>query len=234
MKRYTNNYGLRPFGQPKLEGMMHDDSASHHHGEEMAGGVEGKEEGKPADQKAASGSDAQPRSTLALADALGSEMQNLRHLLEALQRQRTAIATSDVDAINENIFTMRRLLPTLSEARRYRRQIVERLGAPPDIAPEWGDARDAEPGAPPPWGADSIQRLRDELQRLAAEVAQEVETNRQILHGVIAAGEELIRVLIGAEVPLFGVGGSAKGTSAGSSARRNSSGSEGALINRTI
>ena len=69
-----------------------------------------------------------------------------------------------------------------------------------------------------------IQDLRDELRLLAATVAREVETNRQILRGIIAAGEELIRVLAGAGV----------GLPDASTAPGAPNGSEGALINRTI
>lgn len=184
-------------------------------------------------------SDVTQDSTLELAAALGTEMHNLRHLLETLKLQRTAIAKSDADAINENIFVMRRRLLTLSEARRYRELVVEKLGAPRDIAPMWRDDREgAEREVAPPWGSASIQRLRAELAELAAEVAREVETNRKILLGVIAAGEELIRLMIGGAVPTFGsasvaASGVASG-SAGQHARGNQGGSEGALINRVI
>lgn len=184
-------------------------------------------------------SDVTQRSTLELAAALGTEMHNLRHLLETLKLQRTAIAKSDADAINENIFVMRRLLLTLSEARRYRELVVEKLGAPSDIAPTWRDDREgAQLEVAPPWGSASIQRLRAELAELAAEVAREVETNRKILFGVIAAGEELIRVMVGGAVPTFGgasvaASGVVSG-SAGQHARGSQGGSEGALINRVI
>lgn len=173
--------------------------------------------------------------TLPLEDALRSETDNLRHLLQLLQSQRAAVATSDVDAINDNIFVMHRLLHTLGEARRHRRLLVERLGASPDLAPQWGDDRDAELGFPPPWAAAPLQALRDELQLLAQAVAREVETNRQILRGVVAAGEELIRVLAGAEAPLINARGSALGAmTAGAAGPGMLNGSEGALINRTI
>ncbi|HET7553692.1 MAG TPA: flagellar export chaperone FlgN [Gemmatimonadaceae bacterium] len=146
-------------------------------------------------------SDAMPRSKLELAIALGTEMHNLRRLLDTLQLQRTAIAKSDVDSIDANIFVMRRLLLTLSEARRYRQLVVEKLGAPPGIAPRWSDLHEANLLAAPPSSCASIQSLHDELQQLAAEVAREVETNRKVLFGVIAAGEELIRVMVGTAVP---------------------------------
>jgi len=178
--------------------------------------------------------DTTPRSMLELADALGTETHNLRRLLDTLQLQRSAIARSDVDAINENIFVMRRLLLTLSEARRYRQLVVEKLGAPPDIAPRWGDLHETERVVAPPWGSASIQRLRDELQQLAAEVASEVETNRKILLGVIAAGEELIRLIVGAPVPMFGAGSGTANAGAGHHAPGKQGVSEGALINRTI
>ncbi len=184
-------------------------------------------------------SDAAHRSTLELAVALGTEMHNLRHLLETLKLQRTAIAKSDVDAINENIFVMRRLLLTLSEARRYRQLVVQQLGAPPDMAPSRGNSHAAaENEVAPPWGSASIQQLRDELSELAAEVAREVETNRKILFGVVAAGEELIRLIVSGAVPTFTGGRVAASTvasgGAGRPARGNKGGSEGALINRVI
>ena len=232
-KHCIDNCGPQPFGRLKLEEKMHEISTVHD--DRQHGGAWMREgNGRAAADHGESENDATPRSMLELAAALGTEMHNLRHLLETLQLQRTAIAKSDVDAINENIFAMRRLLLTLSEARRYRELVVEKLGAPPDIAPRWGDAHEANRVNAPPWSSASIQSLRDELQKLAAEVAREVETNRKILFGVIAAGEELIRVIVGAVVPGLGAGIGAASINAGPHAAGNQGVSEGALINRVV
>jgi hypothetical protein len=161
------------------------------------------------------------RTVQALEDTLRSETRILRDLLHVLHRQRTAVAATDVDAINDNIFAMHRVLLTLAEARRCRQQLVEWFGASPGLARRSHEERSLEFG---PWATPPIQDLRDELRLLAATVAREVETNRQILRGIIAAGEELIRVLAGA-----GVGLPDTSTAPGAP-----NGSEGALINRTI
>ncbi len=167
-------------------------------------------------------SDASRRSVHALEDALRSETRLLRDLLQALHHQREAIAATDVNAINDSIFVMHRVLLTLAEARRYRSQILELLGVSP-ILSQGRLSLELVPGV-----TMAIRELHEELRSLATDVSREVEMNRHILRGIIAAGEELIRVLAGAG-PGMSDASTAPGMSSG-----GSGGAGGILINRTI
>jgi uncharacterized protein YjiS (DUF1127 family) len=137
------------------------------------------------------------------------EIRLLGDLRQVLGRQREVMTTTDEGAINDNIFVLHRVLFTLAEARRGRRELAELLSVP--------ETRE-------------LADIHEELRSAALAVAHEIEMNRRILQGIIAAGEELLRVLSGAENRLrenepLGTGWVLPHTP---------SGQEGLLIDRTI
>jgi hypothetical protein len=146
--------------------------------------------------------------TRALERMLRFEIRLLGDLRQVLSRQRDVMATMEQGAIDDNIFVLHRILFTLAEARRGRQEMSELLSVP--------ESRE-------------LAGVQEELRTAALAATQEIETNRQILQGMIAAGEELLRVLAGAEHRMrdgerLGGGASAHGPS----------GQEGLLIDRTI
>jgi hypothetical protein len=109
-----------------------------------------------------------------LAAALNAERRVIDELSEVVRRQRTAVATDDMDAVGDCVFATHRMLVTLREARSHRRSIGTLIGLP------GGD--DA--------GTDSLERAlgarmtpairvaRDGLREAARALAREVAASR--------------------------------------------------------
>lgn len=159
----------------------------------------------------------------ALSDAMRSEKRQLDELLAIMRRQRDAVAADDLQGLDDSVFATHRVLRTLAEARRRRRQATRLLGEPEDLGIHELDGALGERMSP-------VMRLtRDELQISAHALAREVETNKKVLKDAMAAGERYVRALAApgssTEGPLTYGGGAAPAAPE----RRG----EGLLVNRT-
>jgi hypothetical protein len=119
----------------------------------------------------------------ALADTLASESRLLCDLETSLRKQREAVATDDLQGMEEAVYATHRILMTLSEARRRRRSLDEVLSTRGTVLP-----------------ADLLA-TRERLREAAHSLAAEVDALRQILHEALASGEEQIRTLYGGAEP---------------------------------
>jgi flagellar biosynthesis/type III secretory pathway chaperone len=122
----------------------------------------------------------------ALTDVLRSECRLLKELLVVLQRQREAVSTDNLQAVEESVYATHRVLHTLSEARRRRRTINRMLGESDDLS-----IRGIEDvlGVEMP---DDLRKTRDELELLAQALTSDVDTNRRVLRDALAAGDALL------------------------------------------
>ena len=133
-----------------------------------------------------------------LLDALRSERKLLDELVATLRRQRSAVGSDDLQAVDDTVFATHRILATLGQARVRRRQI-NRLIAGDEELP----ARDLDDVL----GAhmdDTLRAARDELQTSAAALAREVDVNRRVLRDALAGGDAQARTLAG--VPTMAAG----------------------------
>jgi hypothetical protein len=119
----------------------------------------------------------------ALADTLTSETRLLCDLESSLRRQREAVATDDLEGMEEAVYSTHRILMTLSEARRRRRSLDEVLLA-----------RGVVPTA-------GLVAIREHLRVTAQNLAAQVDALRQVLQSALASGEEQIRTLYGSAEP---------------------------------
>ncbi|WP_148306091.1 flagellar export chaperone FlgN [Gemmatirosa kalamazoonensis] len=157
-----------------------------------------------------------PAARDALLDALRSERKLLDELVATLRRQRSAVGTDDLQAVDDSVFATHRILATLGQARVRRRQInrlivgVEELPAR-DLETVLGEGMD-----------DVLRGARDELQASAAVLAREVDVNRRVLRDALSSGDAQARALAGipAAAPNGVVGA-------------NVGGNAGALLDRT-
>jgi hypothetical protein len=77
------------------------------------------------------------RAASGLTDAFEVECRLLGELAGLLRRQREGVATDDVTVVDESVFAANRVLPTLEEARRRRRTLLQLVaGAQDDPVPE--------------------------------------------------------------------------------------------------
>jgi len=139
-----------------------------------------------------------------LTDALNSERKLVDELTTAMRSQRTAVASDDLQSVDDSVFAVQRILLTLAEARKRRRTLNERLGQNEDIA-----LRDLLE-ALGPMVTHELRGSRDALQSSAITLAREVTINKQILREALAAGDEMVRSLVGASPSQrgYGAGGS--------------------------
>jgi len=157
-----------------------------------------------------------PAARDALLDALRSERKLLDELVATLRRQRSAVGTDDLQAVDDSVFATHRILATLGQARVRRRQInrliigVEELPAR-DLETVLGEGMD-----------DVLRGARDELQASAAVLAREVDVNRRVLRDALSSGDAQARALAG--IPAAAPNG-VVGASVG--------GNAGALLDRT-
>ena len=151
-----------------------------------------------------------------LLDALRSERKLLDELVATLRRQRSAVGSDDLQAVDDSVFATHRILATLGQARVRRRQI-NRLIAGDEELP----ARDLDDVLGEHMD-DALRAARDELQASAAALAREVDVNRRVLRDALAGGDAQARTLAG--VPVL-AGGMPNGAAAPANA--------GVLLNRT-
>lgn len=138
---------------------------------------------------------ATPAAVDALTNAVTSEVRLLEDLIGIMRRQRKAVASDDLQGVDDSVFATHRVLVTLSEARRRRRALNQLLGGSEElplreIEPMLGDRMTEE-----------LRFARDGLHAAALNLAQEVEVNRQVLRDAIAAGSDYVRAIYtGAEM----------------------------------
>jgi hypothetical protein len=143
-----------------------------------------------------------------LTDALLSEKRLIDELTVSMRRQRDAVATDDLQAVDDSVFAVQRILLTLAEARKRRRTLNERLGQPGDIP-----LRELLEALGPHATAE-LKGAREALLDSARILSRDVATNRQILREALANGEEMVRALAGAVAPRVGYGEGIGGDSA--------------------
>jgi hypothetical protein len=119
-----------------------------------------------------------------LADALATERRLLEELIGVMRRQRDAIDSDDLQAIEDSVFATHRVLVTLNEARRHRRTLYTLIGQEQDLAIHaldevLGTRMTAE-----------LRAARDELHDAARALSREVSTNRSRLRDTLAHSGE--------------------------------------------
>lgn len=127
-----------------------------------------------------------PSALDSLADALATERRLLDELIGIMRRQRSAVGRDDLQSVNDSVFSVHRVLVTLSEARRRRRSLNTLIGQREDIEIH---ALDDALGARM---TDVLRQARDELHRTASSLSREVALNRRILREALAGGIPLL------------------------------------------
>jgi hypothetical protein len=129
----------------------------------------------------------------ALTAAIVAEVRLLDELAGVMRTQRTSVASDDLQGVDDSVFATHRILVTLGEARRQRRSLGRLVGASDDLGiPALDDSLGEQV-------ADTLRQARDDLRTAALNLSREVEMNRQVLRGAIAAGGELMRGLYGGD-----------------------------------
>jgi hypothetical protein len=136
---------------------------------------------------------ATPQMLDALADAIASERRLIEELVGIMRRQRGAVTADDLEAVDDSVYATHRVLLTLNEARRRRRSINRLICNDDELALR---QLEALLGGHLPAG---IQQARDALRQAAETLAQEVEINRKVLRSALAAGDDYVRSLVGAD-----------------------------------
>jgi hypothetical protein len=148
-----------------------------------------------------------------LVDTLRTERRLVDELTDTLVRQRAAISTDDVQALDDSVFALQRVLLTLGEARDRRRTLIERLGGDADMPPaQLGDTLGAR-------CTPDVHEASMALDISARILSHEVGVNQRILRQGLDAGEEFLRRLAtllapapaGYPEPVHGVAGPAPG-----------------------
>jgi hypothetical protein len=130
-----------------------------------------------------------------LTDALGSEARLLDELVNVMRRQREAVATDDLGAIDDSVFATHRILVTIGEARRRRRTLNHLLSDTEELALAEMDE------ALGPWMTPALREARDGLHSAALTLSKEVEVNRRVLSEALASGDGYMRTLYGSAEP---------------------------------
>lgn len=134
-----------------------------------------------------------------LTDALSTERRLLDELIAVLRRQREAVGDDDLQRVDDSVFATHRVLVTLSEARRRRRNLNALIGHREDLGIH---ALDEALG---PRMTDALRAARDELQVAARALSREVSLNRRILREALAHGDAFAKTLAGVEEsPVYG------------------------------
>ncbi len=134
-----------------------------------------------------------------LTDALRSERRLIDELISVMKRQRSAVGDDDLQAVDDSVFATHRVLVTLSEARRQRRNLNTLIGQREDLGIH---ALDEALG---PRMTPALRMARDELHGAARSLSREVALNRRILREALAAGDAYARTLAGVEAaPTYG------------------------------
>jgi len=112
-------------------------------------------------------------------------------LIGIIRKQRSAVGDDDLQLIDDSVFATHRVLVTLSEARRSRRNLNALIGQPEDLGLR---ALDDALG---PRMTTGLRAARDELHTAARTLSREVALTRRILKEALAAGDNYARTLAG-------------------------------------
>jgi hypothetical protein len=122
--------------------------------------------------------------------ALEREARLIAELYSAILRQREAVARGDVAGVESSLRLASRALLTLQETQRHRATLLQRLvGDPAQPLAELDTQFDA--ALPEPFLA-----ARRQVQSSAAEVAEEVWRNQEVLLGALRERDALLRELL--------------------------------------
>jgi hypothetical protein len=141
-----------------------------------------------------------------LTEALVAERRLIDDLISIMRKQRNAVGADDLPVVDDSVFATHRVLVTLSEARRRRRNLNALIGQPEDLGIH---ALDEALGNRMTAG---MRVARDELHAAAKTLSREVSLNRRILKEALAAGDQYARTLAGVgatpatETPTYGAG----------------------------
>jgi len=134
-----------------------------------------------------------------LTDALSTERRLLDELIAVMRRQRNAVGSDDLQAVDDSVFATHRVLVTLSEARRRRRNLNMLIGQREDLGIH--ALEDALGTRMTP----ALREARDDLHGAARALSREVAINRRVLREALACGDLYARALAGAsEAPVYG------------------------------
>jgi hypothetical protein len=128
-----------------------------------------------------------------MTEALTTERRLIDELIGVMRRQRNAVGEDDLQAVDDSVFATHRVLVTLSEARRRRRNLNQLIGQPEDLGIH---ALDEALG---PRMTIALRTARDELHNAARALSREVSINRRILREALAAGDAFARTLAGVD-----------------------------------
>jgi hypothetical protein len=124
-----------------------------------------------------------------LTDALKTERRLIDELISVMKRQRSAVSDDDLQAVDDSVFATHRVLVTLSEARRRRRNLNALIGHREDLGIH---SLDEALGLQM---TDDLRSARDELHTAARSLSREVALNRRILREALACGDAFARTL---------------------------------------
>ena len=130
-----------------------------------------------------------------LQDVLGTERRLLEELVNVMQKQRAAVASDDLQSLDDSVFATYRVLATLGEARRRRKSVNRLLGGAEDM-----NVNDLEEILGDRATPDVIA-ARDALQGAAVALSKEVDTNKQVLRAAMDNGNDYVQKLFGSPDP---------------------------------
>jgi len=130
-----------------------------------------------------------------LVRALRDEHAVLEDLGATLERQRTAVASDDIDAVNDSVFAAHRLLGAYREARsRRRRAVIVACGGGEGSIEALSSALGAS--------FSEVERsATEDLRSAARRLVAAVDTNRLLLQAAMTAGDGFFRALTGGDRP---------------------------------
>ena len=125
----------------------------------------------------------------ALANAVTSEVRLLEDLIGIMRRQRKAVASDDLQGVDDSVYATHRVLVTLAEARRQRRSLNQLVDGSEELPLKTlenvlGDRM-----------TDALRFARDGLHAAALTLSKEVEINRSVLREALAAGTDYVRAI---------------------------------------
>ena len=127
-----------------------------------------------------------------LVRALRDEHAVLEDLVSTLERQRSAVARDDIDAVNDSVFAAHRLLGAYREARTRRRSVViVACGGGEGSVDDLSHAR----GAP---FSEAERTASEDLRSAARRLVAAVDQNRKLLQAAMSSGDAFFRLLTGA------------------------------------
>lgn len=130
-----------------------------------------------------------------LSDVMGTERRLLEELVNVMQKQRAAVASDDLQALDDSVFATYRVLATLGEARRRRKSVNRLLGEAEDMNVNDLEAILGDRATP------AVIAARNALQDAAVTLSREVDTNKQVLRSAMDNGNDYVQKLFGNPQP---------------------------------